>query len=57
MRRSNLLVLLVAVVMGGIAAFMARNWIMAQASCGAGGSDGDHRCCGGAAHVRHRPIA
>jgi pilus assembly protein CpaB len=32
MRRSNLLVLLFAIVMGGIAAFMARNWIAAQAS-------------------------
>lgn len=32
MRRSNLLVLLVAIVMGGVAAFMARNWIAAQAN-------------------------
>ena len=32
MRRGNLIVLLVAVVMGGIAAFMARNWISAQAN-------------------------
>ena len=32
MRRSNLLVLLVAIVMGGVAAFMARNWIAAQAT-------------------------
>ena len=32
MRRSNVLVLLIAIVMGGIAAFMARNWIAAQAN-------------------------
>jgi len=32
MRRGNLLVLLVAIVMGGIAAFLARNWVMAQAN-------------------------
>lgn len=31
MRKGNLLVLLAAVVMGGIAAFLARNWIAAQA--------------------------
>ena len=32
MRRSNVLVLSIAMVMGGVAAFMARTWIMAQAS-------------------------
>src|ERR1044072_4770292 len=32
MRRGNLLVLLVAIVMGGIAALLARNWMMAQAN-------------------------
>jgi len=32
MRRSNLFVLLIAIVMGGIAAFMARNWITAHAT-------------------------
>ena len=32
MRRGNLLILLLAVVMGGIAAFMARNWIQAHAT-------------------------
>jgi len=32
MRRSNVLVLLIAIVMGGVAAFMARTWIMAQAT-------------------------
>ena len=32
MRRGNLLVLLIAILMGGIAAFMARNWIAAQAT-------------------------
>jgi pilus assembly protein CpaB len=32
MRRSNMIVLLLAVVMGGIAAFMARNWIAAHAT-------------------------
>jgi pilus assembly protein CpaB len=31
MRRGNLFVLLLALVMGGIAAFLARNWIAAQA--------------------------
>src|SRR4051794_6351864 len=32
MRRGNLLVLVIAIMMGGIAAFMARNWIAAQAT-------------------------
>src|SRR5688572_7047353 len=32
MRRANMLVLLLALVMGGLAAFMARNWIMAHAT-------------------------
>src|SRR6187455_494941 len=32
MRRGNIFILLIAIVMGGIAAFMARNWITAQAT-------------------------
>ena len=32
MRRANIVILLVAVVMGGVAAFMARNWIQANAT-------------------------
>jgi len=32
MRKGNLLVLLVAIVMGGFAAYLARNWIQAQAN-------------------------
>ena len=32
MRKGNLLVLLVAIVMGGFAAYLARNWIQAQAT-------------------------
>ena len=32
MRRGNLIILLVAVMMGGIAAFLARNWIAANAT-------------------------
>jgi pilus assembly protein CpaB len=32
MRRGNLIVLLVAIFMGGIAAFLARNWIVAHAT-------------------------
>src|SRR4051794_12860304 len=32
MRKANMLVLLLALVMGGVAAFMARNWIMAHAT-------------------------
>jgi pilus assembly protein CpaB len=32
MRRSNLIILLVALVMGGLAAFMARNWIAQHAA-------------------------
>ena len=32
MRRSNLIVLLVAITMGGMAAFLARNWIVAHAT-------------------------
>ena len=56
MRRGNFLVLLVAIVMGGIAAFMARNWIVGASHCGARACR-DHRCRGGAAHVRHGPHA
>jgi len=32
MRKGNVIILLVAVIMGGIAAFLARNWIEAQAT-------------------------
>src|SRR6476469_2014380 len=32
MRRSNLIILLVALAMGGLAAFMARNWIAQHAT-------------------------
>jgi pilus assembly protein CpaB len=32
MRRGNLFILLIAIVMGGVAAFMARNWIQAHAT-------------------------
>ena len=32
MRRGNIVVLLVAIIMGGMAAFLARNWIMAHAT-------------------------
>ena len=32
MRRGNIFILLIAIVMGGIAAFMARNWIVAHAT-------------------------
>jgi pilus assembly protein CpaB len=34
MRKGNLLILLLAIVMGGIAAFLARNWIAANAHVG-----------------------
>ena len=37
MRRGNIVVLLVAIVMGGIAAFMAKNWIQAHATVNPGG--------------------
>ena len=36
MRRGNLLILLIAIVMGGVAAFMARNWIQAHATVNPG---------------------
>ena len=43
MRRGNLFILLLAVVMGGIAAFMARNWIQANATVQSGRAARDDR--------------
>ena len=40
MRKGNLLVLLVAIVMGGFAAYLARNWIQAQGNVAAAAPTG-----------------
>jgi len=55
MRPTNLIILFVAIVMGGIAAFLTRNWIESHSGAYADGdSAGTHRRGGAAPWIRRR---